>query len=110
MGNIGFVAICVLALLLLASLYSWTVILGKMSTFGKVTRDSRNFIRAFRKATRLQEISALADNYKTSPLAQVFDRGLRDIQAADGRIGAAAQSHPSGTIGADRGQRIDHQP
>jgi biopolymer transport protein TolQ len=72
MGNIGFVAICVLALLLLASLYSWTVILGKMSTFGKVTRDSRNFIRAFRKASRLQEISALADNYKTSPLAQVF--------------------------------------
>jgi biopolymer transport protein TolQ len=72
MSNIGGVAIFVLALLLFASLYSWTVILGKTSTFGKVTRDSRNFIRAFRKASRLQEISALAENYKASPLAQVF--------------------------------------
>jgi biopolymer transport protein TolQ len=72
MGNIGAIAICVLALLLFASLYSWTVILGKMSTFGKATRDSRNFIKAFRKAGRLQEIAVVADNFKSSPLAQVF--------------------------------------
>ena len=39
-------AIGVLALLLIASLYSWTVILGKWSTFGKATRESKRFIRA----------------------------------------------------------------
>ena len=61
-----------LALLLFASLYSWTIIFGKISAFGKATNESRKFLRAFRKATRLQEISALADNYKASPLAQVF--------------------------------------
>lgn len=72
MNNIGPIAMFVLALLLLASLYSWTVIFGKISTFGKATSESRKFIRAFRKATRLQEISALADTYKSSPLAQVF--------------------------------------
>ncbi len=71
-NNIGGIALFVLALLLFASLYSWTVILGKLSTFSKATNESRKFIRAFRKATRLQEISALADNYKASPLAQVF--------------------------------------
>ncbi|MGB6194250.1 MAG: flagellar motor protein MotA, partial [Terracidiphilus sp.] len=59
MKNMGGVALCVLALLLFASLYSWTVIFGKISTFGKATNESRKFIRAFRKATRLQEISAL---------------------------------------------------
>ncbi len=37
MSNIGAIAICVLVLLLVASLYSWTVILGKMSTFSKAT-------------------------------------------------------------------------
>ena len=37
MSNIGPIAIGVLLLLLLASLYSWTVILGKMSTFKKAT-------------------------------------------------------------------------
>lgn len=72
MKDIGGVAMFVLALLLFSSLYSWTVIFGKISIFGKATNESRKFIRAFRKATRLQEISALADNYKASPLAQVF--------------------------------------
>lgn len=70
--NIGSIALFVLALLLLASLYSWTVILGKLSLFRKATRESKSFIRAFRKATRLQEIAALAETYKVSPLAQVF--------------------------------------
>lgn len=73
MSNIGPIAIGVLALLFLASLYSWTLIFGKASTFRKATRDSRRFLRAFRKATRLQEISAVATECSASPLAQVFE-------------------------------------
>jgi biopolymer transport protein TolQ len=72
-GNIGPVAVCVLVLLLLASLYSWFVILGKIGTFRKATKDSRRFIRAFRKASRLQEIAALTADCSASPLAQVFE-------------------------------------
>jgi biopolymer transport protein TolQ len=73
MSNIGPIAIFVLVLLLVASLYSWTVILGKMAAFSKATKQSRKFIRAFRKATRLQEIAALTSEYSASPLAQVFE-------------------------------------
>jgi biopolymer transport protein TolQ len=73
LGNIGFVATGVLILLFLASLYSWTVILGKLASFSKATKESRRFIRAFRKATRLQEIAALAIDCKASPLAQVYE-------------------------------------
>jgi biopolymer transport protein TolQ len=73
LNNIGPVATAVLVLLLLASLYSWTVILGKISAFGKATKETRRFIRAFRKATRLQEIATLAADCKASPLAQVFE-------------------------------------
>jgi len=72
-GNIGVIAICVLVLLLFASLYSWTIILGKWGTFRKATSDSRKFIRAFRKASRLQEIAALTTDCAASPLAQVFE-------------------------------------
>ncbi len=72
-GNIGPIAVGVLAVLLLASLYSWTVIFGKWSTFRKATAHSRKFIRAFRKATRLNEIAALTAEYSASPLAQVFE-------------------------------------
>ena len=73
LSNIGPVALGVLVILLLASLYSWTIILGKMSTFSKATKESRRFIRTFRKASRLQEIATLTADFKASPLAQVFD-------------------------------------
>jgi len=63
----------VLVLLLLASLYSWTVILGKSSSFGTATKESKRFLHGFRKATRLQEIATLSVECKASPLAQVFD-------------------------------------
>jgi biopolymer transport protein TolQ len=67
------VAMGVLVLLLLASLYSWTIILGKMGSFSRATKATRRFIRAFRKATMLQEISGLAEDCKASPMAQVFE-------------------------------------
>jgi biopolymer transport protein TolQ len=73
LSSSGPVALFVLAVLLCASLYSWTVIFGKISSFAKVTKESRRFIQAFRKATRLQEIASLAREFKASPLAQVFE-------------------------------------
>jgi biopolymer transport protein TolQ len=73
MNNIGPIALGVLLILLCASLYSWTVILGKISTFSKATKESRRFIRTFRKASRLQEIAAMTPDFKGSPLAQVFE-------------------------------------
>ena len=73
MSNIGYIAILVLVVLLVASLYSWALILGKSSTFSRATKQSRRFIRAFRKATRLQEIAAITGDYSASPLAQVFE-------------------------------------
>jgi biopolymer transport protein TolQ len=72
MSDLGPIAVSVLVILLIASLYSWTIILGKTSTFRRATRESRNFINAFRRATRLNEVAAIADNYKSSPLAQVY--------------------------------------
>jgi biopolymer transport protein TolQ len=73
LSNIGPIAIGVLGLLLFSSLYSWTLIFGKWSTFRRATKDSRRFVRGFRKAGRLQEISNLAAQMPASPLAQVFE-------------------------------------
>jgi biopolymer transport protein TolQ len=87
MNNIGSIALFVLAVLALASLYSWTVILGKIGTFGRATKESRKFIRAFRKASRLNEISALAETYKASPLAQVFEEVYETYKRQTGGAG-----------------------
>lgn len=72
-GHIGPIAIAVLVLLLFASLYSWTVILEKIGAFRRATRESRRFVRMFRKAGSLKEIAAHTGDYTASPLAQVFD-------------------------------------
>src|ERR1700759_2482298 len=71
--NSGPVAIAVLVLLLIASLSSWAIILGKSSLFRRARAQSRRFMRAFRKADRLQEVSAVSEQFKPSPLVTVFD-------------------------------------
>ncbi len=71
--HIGPIAIGVLVLLFLASLYSWWVILGKWGTLRRATNESRRFVRSFRKSNSLGEIAAHAGDYSASPLALVFD-------------------------------------
>jgi biopolymer transport protein TolQ len=58
-----------------------------MSTFSKATTQSRKFIRAFRKATRLQEIATLAGDYSASPLAQVFEDVYETYKRVSGGSG-----------------------
>jgi biopolymer transport protein TolQ len=85
--NSGPVAIAVLVLLLIASLYSWAVILGKASLFRRARAQSRRFMRAFRKAGRLQEISAVSEQFKPSPLVAVFDEVYDTYRRQTGGFG-----------------------
>lgn len=94
MSNIGPIAIGVLALLAISSFYSWTLIFAKMSTFRRATKDSRRFIRAFRKATRLQEISQTAAQCQHSPLAQVFEDVYETYKRQTGGSGPARNLIP----------------
>src|SRR5260370_17941308 len=70
--NSGPVAFAVLVILLLASIFSWAIMISKWSRFGRAHTQSLRFIRAFRKSTRLSEIAAVAEQFKSSPLVAVF--------------------------------------
>src|SRR5580698_10025314 len=70
--NSGPVAFAVLVILLIASIFSWTIMISKWSRFGKAQTQSQRFVRAFRKSTRLSEIAAVAEQFKPSPLVAVF--------------------------------------
>src|ERR1700743_566217 len=85
--NSGPVAIAVLILLLIGSLYSWAVILGKASLFRRARAQSRRFMRAFRKAGRLQEISAVSEQFKPSPLVTIFDEVYDTYKRQTGGFG-----------------------
>ncbi len=85
--NSGPIAIAVLVVLLLGSLYSWAVILGKSSAFRRARSQSRSFVRAFRKANRLQEIAAVSEQFKPSPLVTVFDEVYETYRRQTGGYG-----------------------
>jgi biopolymer transport protein TolQ len=90
----GFVAFTVLLVLLAASLYSWTIILGKIAVFRKATNQSRQFVRAFHKANRLQEIAALTTEFSFSPLAQVFSAVYENYKRQTGGSGPPRNFKP----------------
>lgn len=85
--GIGPIAQAVLVLLAIASLYSWTVILGKMGSFGRATKESRRFIRTFRRSNSLKDIAAVTGEYGASPLAQVFEDVYESYKRQTGGAG-----------------------
>ncbi len=87
LSNSGAVALSVLVVLGLASIYSWTLIFSKISGFKKATQQSRRFLRIFRKATRLQEIAAATAEFQPSPLAMVFDEVYETYKRQTGGYG-----------------------
>ncbi|HEY6447926.1 MAG TPA: MotA/TolQ/ExbB proton channel family protein [Acidobacteriaceae bacterium] len=85
--NSGPVALAVLAALLLGSLFSWAIILGKWGAFRRARAQSRRFLRAFRKASRLQEIATVSEQFKPSPLVNVFDEVYETYRRQTGGYG-----------------------
>jgi biopolymer transport protein TolQ len=76
----GIVAKVVLLILLFASVLSWSIILAKWSSLRRARVQSGRFLRAFRKAVRMQDLVAVADQFKPSPLVPVFEGGLQELR------------------------------
>ncbi|MGZ4789918.1 MAG: MotA/TolQ/ExbB proton channel family protein [Terriglobales bacterium] len=80
----GPVAKVVLAILLLFSVFSWAIIVQKYGLLNKARAQSARFIRAFRKANRLQDMAAVAEQFKPSPLVAVFEGGYDELKKQGG--------------------------
>jgi biopolymer transport protein TolQ len=80
----GPVAKTILVLLLAFSVLSWAVILSKYSSLRRARVQSGRFVRAFRKANRLQDVSAVAEQFKPSPLVAVFEGGFEELRRQGG--------------------------
>jgi biopolymer transport protein TolQ len=79
-SNMGPVAKLVLVALCLFSLISWAIILTKWGLLRRARLQSGRFVRAFRKAQRLQDIAAVAEQFKPSPLVGVFQGGYEEYR------------------------------
>src|SRR6202142_3929951 len=86
-SNSGAVAKLVLLFLLAFSLVSWSIILTKWSLLRRARAQSGRFVRAFRKAQRLQDIAAVGEQFKPSPLVGVFEGGYAEYRRQVGTSG-----------------------
>jgi biopolymer transport protein TolQ len=68
----GLVAKTVLLILLVFSVASWAIIFSKWGLFRRARVQSNRFMRAFRKSERLQDVAAVAEQFRPSPLIAVF--------------------------------------
>src|ERR1700691_6422287 len=88
-SSTGAVAKFVLITLLAFSFISWAIILTKWSLLRRARIQSGRFLRAFRKAQRLQDIAAVAEQFKPSPLLAVFAGGFEEYRRQGGNSGGA---------------------
>src|SRR6516165_3012653 len=78
--NSGLVAKAVLVILLVFSVASWAIIFSKWGLFRRARMQSNRFMRMFRKSERLQDIAAVAEQFKPSPLIAVFDGAYTELR------------------------------
>src|ERR1041385_1052697 len=89
----GAVAQVVLIILLIFSIMSWSVILTKWSSLNRARAQSGRFLRAFRKAQRLQDVAAVSEQFKPSPLVAVFDNAYDEYRRqGEGNINAVQRA------------------
>ncbi len=83
----GTVAKAVLILLLAFSVLSWAVILSKWMLLSRARTQSARFLRAFRKASRMQDIASMADQFRASPLVGVLEGAVAEFKLQMGNNG-----------------------
>jgi len=69
----------VLLILLILSIFSWTIIFAKWSAFRRARRADARFIRAFRKANGLEAVMVASEQFRPSPLVALFDFAYDEV-------------------------------
>ena len=78
-GHLTPLTSAVILILLVFSIYSWTIIFAKWSTFGRARRADARFLRAFRKASGLDSVMVVSEQFRPSPMVAVFDFGYEEV-------------------------------
>lgn len=71
----------VLLLLALFSVTSWAVILYKVWTFRRASRQSSSFLEVFRRSNKFSEVQAVCRSLADSPLVGMFQAGYTELTA-----------------------------
>jgi biopolymer transport protein TolQ len=72
-------SIGVIGLLIVFSIFSWTIIFAKWSSIRQARHADVRFLRAFRKATGLDAVAVASEQFRPAPMATVFDFGYEEV-------------------------------
>ena len=78
--NAGPIPKAVMALLVLFSVLSWTIVFSKWNGLRKARLANHRFLRAFRKATGLDQVALAVEQFRASPLVTLFDFGYEEVE------------------------------
>ena len=70
----------VFVILLLFSLFSWTIIFAKLSALGRARRTNEKFLMSFRRTQKLADMNTFAAQFRPAPLAVVFEFGYQEVE------------------------------
>jgi biopolymer transport protein TolQ len=76
----GPVGKAVMFVLLLFSLFSWTVILSKLGALRRATSANDKFLASFRRTERLADMNTFVVQFRPAPLATVFEFGYQEVE------------------------------
>jgi biopolymer transport protein TolQ len=79
LGGMSPLSIGVIGLLLIFSVFSWTVIFSKWSILNSARKANRRFRRAFRKATGLDAVMVASEQFRPAPMVAVFEFGFDEL-------------------------------
>ena len=79
LGNASLIAKIVMALLVLLSILSWTVIIGKFFSLGRAGRKAEAGLKRFEEASDLRQALQTLGGDPSSPLYSVAQHGVREF-------------------------------
>lgn len=95
------ISVSVMLILACFSIFSITIIFSKLGTLRRAHNANRQFLRGFRKSTRLDAIAAATEQYRAAPLVTVFDFGYSEVCRQ-----VAAQSQVTNLIALERSLQL----
>ena len=90
-GTLGPLAIGVLVVLALFSVFSWAVIVDRVLAFRKANREGVKFLESFRNSSKFSQVRGACDQLRHTPLSPIFLSGFNEIS---GQLEHASKATP----------------
>jgi biopolymer transport protein ExbB len=86
--------------LVLASIFSWTLLITKLLEFGKLERQTNQFLEAFRGAKNINDIGriSMSDDFEGNPLADMAAAAVQEVEVSRQAGLSVSGEHRESTI------------